>query len=915
MHQEDYSDTATIAASIKSSRSISKPKTYYGEGPFDPPSSDSEEDGLLADNGPSTPGVAERGFPEDFTPVQKRNSSLRFLVTTLVILVILSGIIGIIAAQTYVGTVYRLPGVRRITMDHIFNGTFSPESHSISWVPEAGDGVFSISEGGYIKLVDLKSNTTTNLVHTVDARDENGRPLSWSSWQLSPDMKYILIKADHKKQWRWSSFGNYYVHDIAEKTTHPIIPPSHPPTTAYATWSPTGESIAYVTENDLYILTSPYPSASPIRITSSGNASLFHGVPDWVYEEEVFSADYALWWSPDSQKLAFLRFDETDVDEFSFPIYNPTEDNYAVVPYTSEVTMKYPKPGYNNPLVSVHVFDLGRYLTDGEVIQSGVSAESGNLTMTLDWEGRHKVEDSIVMEVTWVDDEKLLVKEVNRNADDGSVVYFDFSGSGTSNKGKVVRKLGKDGEHGDDGWIDNFQNIYPLPTNLTPGSTTAYLDIVPSSEGNNHVALFSPADAGTPHFLTMGKWEVSSGIKGVNVEKKLVYFEAAYPSSTERRLYSVPIPDLQNLASSSPLAPVEPTLETKPPTQTDLGLGDADLNLDRPAYYSTDFSPQAGFYLSSYLGPDVPTQRVVMVNDSDFNYVLTNNEGLSNVTTEFEAATVIHSTIEIDGFGCLSAHAHVQTEDQAPKSESELNVKEIRPPRMDDSGRTKYALLFHLYGGPFSQTVDQRFNRDFHHYLACGLQYIVVIVDGRGTGFKGRKLRNVVKGNLGFWETKDQIEAARIWASKPYVDPRRIGVWGWSYGGFMSSKVVEADAGIHSLAMAVALAVIRFGTADSIYTERYLNLPSLNTGGYTNASISNVTGFHHVDYLLMHGSADDNVHFANTAHLLDMFTKEKVRRFRFRMFTDRRGANREVYEYMKEFLEEKWGPGGRKRGW
>jgi len=141
-----------------------------------------------------------------------------------------------------------------------------------------------------------------------------------------------------------------------------------------------------------------------------------------------------------------------------------------------------------------------------------------------------------------------------------------------------------------------------------------------------------------------------------------------------------------------------------------------------------------------------------------------------------------------------------------------------------------------------------------------------------------------------------------------------------SYGGFMSSKVVEADAGIHSLAMAVA-PVTSWRLYDSIYTERYMNLPALNPGGYVNASISNVTAFDKVDYLLAHGSGDDNVHFANSAHLLDMFTKEHIRNYRFRMFTDSdhsirmRGANRELYEYMTDFLLEKWGKGGRRRGW
>ena len=135
---------------------------------------------------------------------------------------------------------------------------------------------------------------------------------------------------------------------------------------------------------------------------------------------------------------------------------------------------------------------------------------------------------------------------------------------------------------------------------------------------------------------------------------------------------------------------------------------------------------------------------------------------------------------------------------------AELNVLEMRPPRMDDSGRTKYPVLFRVYGGPGSQMVDVKFSHDWHDYVVSELQYIVVVVDGRGTGFKGRALRNPVKNNLGRWETADQIAAAKVWAAKEYVDPKRIGIWGWSYGGFMSSKVIEADAGVHSLAMAVA---------------------------------------------------------------------------------------------------------------
>jgi dipeptidyl aminopeptidase len=189
----------------------------------------------------------------------------------------------------------------------------------------------------------------------------------------------------------------------------------------------------------------------PIRVTTSGNASLFHGVPDWVYEEEVFASDHTLWWSPDSSKIAFLALDETAVPEFSFPIYNPTDSNDAIIPYTHDMVMKYPKPGYPNPLVSAHVFDLRGYLARGSTSDTA-AAES---TTTLDWDGRHPSNDSIIQDVTWVGDTTLILKEVNRNADDGSVVLFELSTNLLGDRGRVVRKLGKHGEQGDDGWIDH----------------------------------------------------------------------------------------------------------------------------------------------------------------------------------------------------------------------------------------------------------------------------------------------------------------------------------------------------------------------------------------------------------------------------------------------------------------------------
>lgn len=189
---------------------------------------------------------------------------------------------------------------------------------------------------------------------------------------------------------------------------------------------------------------------SPIRVTSTGTASLFNGVPDWVYEEEVFGNDYSLWWSPDSSKIAFLRLDETAVDEYHFPIYNPTDDAHSVIPYPEDVTIKYPKPGYDNPIASVHVFDLTSYL------EFPVLLSVADTTFELEWAGRLSTNNSIISQVTWVDNSTLIVKEVNRAADQGGIIFFNFEmlAPGQIAYGEIVRRLGKHGEEGDDGWID-----------------------------------------------------------------------------------------------------------------------------------------------------------------------------------------------------------------------------------------------------------------------------------------------------------------------------------------------------------------------------------------------------------------------------------------------------------------------------
>jgi dipeptidyl aminopeptidase len=199
-------------------------------------------------------------------------------------------------------------------------------------------------DGGNIWLSKVQNmSSQTLLVDGSRVTDRAGNRLSWQSWHLSADMEYVLFRGDSVKQWRYSSFGNFFVHRLSDGATYPIHPPSHPPSASIAVWSPVGHALAFVNNNDLYVITeSELASTNPnaIRVTTDGSSVVFNGVPDWVYEEEVFEGESALWWSPDGSTVAYLRSDETEVREYKLQYYNPSNDAFDVDQFPSELEMK-----------------------------------------------------------------------------------------------------------------------------------------------------------------------------------------------------------------------------------------------------------------------------------------------------------------------------------------------------------------------------------------------------------------------------------------------------------------------------------------------------------------------------------------------------------------------------------------------
>jgi dipeptidyl aminopeptidase len=273
------------------------------------------------------------------------------------------------------------------------------------------------------------------------------------------------------QQWRHSSHSNFYIHNISRATTSPLVEPTYPPATSIATWAPAGHSIAYVHANNLYVL--PASQSSPIQVSTSGNETRFIGIPDWVYEEEVFASDSAIWWSPDGRKLAYLTFDETSVPLYEFPRYNPSPWTPGAVPYPEEVETRYPKPGYPNPIVTLHVFDLDRYelappsrpATQSGLVGDPVEVDSRVRSATYDlvFDKNFEDEDRIVVEVVWLGDSNLLVKETNRISNKLRVAQFGLENSPTSSDmlltGRVVREV--DYEAVDGGWYEPVRCPHP----------------------------------------------------------------------------------------------------------------------------------------------------------------------------------------------------------------------------------------------------------------------------------------------------------------------------------------------------------------------------------------------------------------------------------------------------------------------
>ena len=623
---------------------------------------------------------------------------------------------------------------------------------------------------------DFQSRNVQRLFNATDVRNDSGTTLDTHDYQLSNDKKHVLFFTGSEHIYRRSSKATAYLYDIATKKTLRL----HEGKILHATFSPDGRKIAYVFENNLYLYDIATAKTTPVTTGGKWNY-VINGNADWVYEEE-FEFSRAYQWSPSGNYLAYYRFDESAVKEYSFTVFDSL--------YNKEYRYKYPKAGEANSKVEIHIYNV---------------ASGQNVKAAFD------TGDVYIPRIKWLNgQDQLVVYWMNRLQNHLKLLVTDPK-SGTAQplydeKNKWYVEI-------NDNW-DFLKNGYVFTSEMN---------------GYNQLYYYS-LDGKKKLQLSKLKYDVTD-VNGVDEKHGLVYYTLAYPTPMDRNVFVSGLDGKKTVALTN-----------------GSGTHDITLNTDYTQFYDVYSTINTPRTVTLYNLDAAKLRAVAKENVST-------NAALTKTLNEYE----------------LSTAAFIRV----PNSKGDtLNGWMLKPTHFDPN--KKYPVLFCNYGGPGSQQVLNRFGSvSMWHQMLAEQGYIVVSVDNTGTGSRGEEFKKKTYLQLGKLEIEDQIDAAKWLATLPYVDARNIGHWGWSFGGFMSSLAITKGAGVFSAAVAVA-PVTNWRFYDNIYTERYMRTPQENPNGYDDNSPINFANRIQGKFLLIHGTADDNVHFQNSAQFVTALVKANI---------------------------------------
>ncbi len=697
-------------------------------------------------------------------------------------------------------------GTKEITVEEIWNGTF--RTNRMNALNSMNGDFYSLlnrdREAGTTTVDKYSYETLEKVATIVDSKDLKGLK-SFSSYSFNNDETKLILGTNFKQVYRRSFKGTYYAYDIASKKLTLIGKGIQEPT-----FSPDNKKVAYAKDNNLFIKN--LQNNSVRQVTKDGKTnSIINATTDWVYEEE-FAFVRAYEWSNDSKFIAFLRFDETDVPQFSMDIVGKEL-------YPSQQVFKYPKAGEKNAKVTLHMYNV-----------------SGNTTRRVSL-GAYEY----IPRIQWSTANNVLVATtLNRHQNDLKLYKVNASNVSTS---LLLNEK-------DAAYVDVKDDLTFLPDNSFIWTS--------EKDGYNHIYHYG-FNGKLINQVTKGPWEVTN-YYGYNPTKKTIYYQSVENGSINRGVYSIGL-DGKNKKL----------------------LSNEDGN------NRASFSKNLNYFINTHSTTEIPPIYSLYNAEGNMLKVVKDNGDLKEKLADYKMSPKEFSTIRING--------------------NDLNMWMIKPADFDEN--KEYPLLMFQYSGPGSQQVANRWNgsNDYWHNMLAQKGIIVACIDGRGTGLKGRDFKKVTQKELGKFEVEDQIAAAKKLAERSYIDKNNIGIWGWSYGGFMSTNCILKGSDIFSTAIAVA-PVTSWRFYDTVYTERYMQTPQENASGYDDNSPINYADKLKGNYLIVHGSGDDNVHVQNTMRMVNALI-EANKPFEQAIYPDRthgifRGKNTRLHLYKKmtSFIEE-----------
>ena len=703
-------------------------------------------------------------------------------------------------------------GQQKITVEDIYNGAFRArgmdELQSLRNTNQYT--VLNVDYASRSMQIDLYDFATLKKVsNLIDTKNHKELAEGIDSYTFDASEKKILIANNSSQIFRHSFTADYFLYDIASKSLTKLFDFQ----VQEPTFSPDGTKIAYAKENNLYVYDVASKRSTAVTTDGKKNA-IINGITDWVYEEE-FAFVRAFDWSKDSKKLAYIRFDESQVPEFSMSVFH--KDLYPKIE-----TFKYPKAGEKNSEVSLHIYDVA--------VNTAKKVELGNYN------------DFYIARLQWTNDNNILSAQVlNRHQDNLDLLFID----GNTATAKVVLN------EKDKAYVDVTDNLTFLKDNSFIWTS--------EKDGFNHIYVYDKTGK-LKNQVTKGNWEVTS-YYGFDEKTKTIFYQSTENGSINRDIYRIGL-DGKN----------------KERLSKNTGTNTATL------------SPNFQFFINTFSSATQPTTYTL--NEAKTGkqiQVIEDNKALADKLKGYNLPTK-------EFFILKTAKGN------------ELNAWILKPKDFDPA--KKYPVFMYQYSGPGSQQVNNDWNgTDDYWFLSLTQQgYIVACVDGRGTGFKGADFKKVTQKELGKYEVEDQIDAAKVIGAYPYVDASRIGIFGWSYGGFMASNCIFQGNDVFKMAIAVA-PVTNWRFYDSVYTERYMQTPQENASGYDQNSPIN-----HVDklkgrFLLIHGSGDDNVHVQNSMQMMEALIQAN-KQFDSQIYPDKNhgiygGKTRiQLYNKMTNFIKE-----------